>query len=78
MVISARPSLARLPSRKNPPTPAVGSTTLKYIDSLKFDASSNGCMYSSLGSSRSFTMEAMMPDQFGGRSERGVAAGPGS
>src|SRR5262249_10751879 len=31
-----------------------GSKKLKYIDSLKFDADSSGCMYSSEGSRRSF------------------------
>ncbi|HAM01392.1 MAG TPA: hypothetical protein DCQ30_04075 [Acidimicrobiaceae bacterium] len=51
-VISAVPSLARLPSRKNPDTDCPGSTKLKYMDSLKLGSGPNSCMYSSFGSRR--------------------------
>src|SRR5262249_8079642 len=53
-VISAYLSLARLPSRTQPPMRSSGSKKLKYIDSLKFEADSSGCMYSSDVSRRSF------------------------
>ena len=51
-VISAWPSLARLPQRNQPPTSAFGSYTLKYMLSLKLDSGPSSCMYSSIGSSR--------------------------
>ncbi len=51
-VISAWPSLARLPHRNQPPTPAFGSYTLKYMLSLKLGSGPSSCMYSSIGSSR--------------------------
>ena len=51
-VISAVPSLARLPMRNHPPTPCAGSKQLMYMLSLKFDSGPSSCMYSSDSSSR--------------------------
>src|SRR6478735_7835376 len=62
IVISAVPSLARLPIRNHPPTWFVASKQLMYIDSLKFGSGPSSCMYSSDGSRRTPMRRSLSPE----------------